>query len=170
MTGRYLALDYGRRRIGLAVSDELGLTSRPLETIDLAAGVGARPGPGWQASPGALSRAAERIVAICRELRPVGVVIGEPRDPGGGAATGAAWIAARSAELRTALDAAGFEDLPILQQDESGSTKAALSTAETPRGGERALRESGRLDAMAAAVILRQFLAEQAEPPEHKER
>jgi putative Holliday junction resolvase len=31
--GRVLAVDYGRKRIGLALSDELGLTARPLETI-----------------------------------------------------------------------------------------------------------------------------------------
>ncbi len=31
--GRVLALDYGKRRIGLAVSDELGLTAQGLETF-----------------------------------------------------------------------------------------------------------------------------------------
>jgi len=32
--GRILALDYGRSRIGLAVSDELGLTAQGLETLE----------------------------------------------------------------------------------------------------------------------------------------
>ena len=32
--GRVLAIDYGRRRIGLAISDELGVTARPLETLE----------------------------------------------------------------------------------------------------------------------------------------
>ena len=32
-TRRILAVDYGRKRIGLALSDELGLTARPLGTI-----------------------------------------------------------------------------------------------------------------------------------------
>jgi len=31
--GRVLALDYGKRRIGLAVSDELGITAQGLETF-----------------------------------------------------------------------------------------------------------------------------------------
>ena len=31
--GRILAMDYGRRRIGLALSDELGLTAQPLTTL-----------------------------------------------------------------------------------------------------------------------------------------
>ena len=32
-TPRILALDYGRKRIGLALSDELGLTSAPLDIL-----------------------------------------------------------------------------------------------------------------------------------------
>jgi putative pre-16S rRNA nuclease len=32
--GRVLAIDYGRRRIGLALSDELGLLAQPLETLE----------------------------------------------------------------------------------------------------------------------------------------
>jgi len=34
--GRILALDVGRRRIGLAVSDELGITAQGLETLERA--------------------------------------------------------------------------------------------------------------------------------------
>lgn len=32
--GRVLAIDYGRRRLGLAVSDELGMLARPLPTLE----------------------------------------------------------------------------------------------------------------------------------------
>lgn len=33
MSGRVLALDFGKRRIGLAVSDELGITAQGLDTL-----------------------------------------------------------------------------------------------------------------------------------------
>lgn len=33
MPGRVLALDFGKRRIGLAISDELGVTAQGLETL-----------------------------------------------------------------------------------------------------------------------------------------
>ena len=33
MSGRVLALDFGKRRIGLAVSDELGITAQGLQTL-----------------------------------------------------------------------------------------------------------------------------------------
>src|SRR5580700_11103654 len=32
-TPRILAIDYGRKRIGLALSDELGITAQPLQTL-----------------------------------------------------------------------------------------------------------------------------------------
>jgi putative Holliday junction resolvase len=32
--GRILAIDYGRKRVGLAVSDELGIVARPLQTLE----------------------------------------------------------------------------------------------------------------------------------------
>src|SRR5579864_437160 len=32
-SGRIMAIDYGRKRLGLALSDELGLTSQPLTTL-----------------------------------------------------------------------------------------------------------------------------------------
>ena len=34
MPSRILALDYGTKRIGVALSDELGWTAQPLETIE----------------------------------------------------------------------------------------------------------------------------------------
>lgn len=34
MPGRILALDYGTKRIGVALSDELGWTAQPLETFE----------------------------------------------------------------------------------------------------------------------------------------
>lgn len=34
ITGRVLALDLGKRRIGLAISDELGITAQGLETLE----------------------------------------------------------------------------------------------------------------------------------------
>ncbi len=34
ITGRILALDLGKKRIGLAISDELGITAQGLETVE----------------------------------------------------------------------------------------------------------------------------------------
>ena len=34
LTGRILALDFGKRRIGLAVSDAMGMTAQGLQTLE----------------------------------------------------------------------------------------------------------------------------------------
>lgn len=165
--GPWLGVDYGRRRIGVALSDPLGISARPLETLDLAAGVGGRPGPAWRASPGALKRAAERLAALCRDQGAVGVVVGEPRDLDGAAGPAAAWIADRLDELRAALAGAGLGALVIVRVDERGSTvgaQAALGGGRGRKGTADLIRQrrSGQLDAAAAAVILQQFLSEGA--------
>ncbi|MBI4876246.1 MAG: Holliday junction resolvase RuvX [Acidobacteria bacterium] len=56
MSGRILALDLGKRRIGLAISDELGITAQGLETLQRV---------NLRQDLGALARlAAEREVAL----------------------------------------------------------------------------------------------------------
>lgn len=161
---RWIGIDYGRRRIGVAVSDPLGISARPLETLDLAAGVGGRPGPAWRASPGALRRAAERLAQLCQEHEAQGLVVGEPRDLGGAPAASAAWIAERVAELRAALAAVGLGGMAVLRIDERGSTVGAQASLGPSgrRGTAERIRQrrSGLLDAAAAAVILQQFLSE----------
>ena len=49
---RFLGLDIGSRRIGVAVSDELGLTAQPVMTLSAAAVV-ARICARWRGSAGA---------------------------------------------------------------------------------------------------------------------
>jgi putative Holliday junction resolvase len=131
--GRILAIDYGTRRLGLAVSDELWLTAAPLATLtrknrrdDL-----------------------KRLRQIVRKHQITRVVLGLPLHLDGSAgelASQAAQFARRMAkELK----------LPVILSDERlSSWEAGLAVAES-RGPGR----SGRaMDAVAAAVILRDYL------------
>ena len=62
---RYLGLDVGNRRIGVAVSDELGLTAQPVLTLE-------RSGSGH-------SRDDLRSLArLARRFSVVGIVVGNP--------------------------------------------------------------------------------------------
>ena len=66
-TPRYLGLDIGNRRIGVAVSDELGLTAQPVLTLERR-----RPAP-------SISREDLRSIArLCRRFGVVGIVVGNP--------------------------------------------------------------------------------------------
>jgi len=57
---RYLGLDVGGRRVGVAVSDELGLIASPLESLDLS------------------KRGIERLLALVEQYNPQAIVIGLP--------------------------------------------------------------------------------------------
>jgi putative Holliday junction resolvase len=135
MEGRIMAIDYGERRIGLAVSD-------PTRTIASPAGfilrrAGKRPPVG-------------EIINRATELEVTEFVLGLPLDGNGDETP-------RSAEVR-ALGKTLHErtNLPIRYVDERFTTSAALRTIRTLEGSTR--DRKGDVDAMAAAVLLQHAL------------
>src|SRR6188508_747036 len=79
---RILGIDLGQARIGVAVSDELGMLAHPLETIN------------------ATGDAARRIAEIAREKNAESVVVGLPRHMNGAVGTSANEALAFAAKLR----------------------------------------------------------------------
>jgi putative pre-16S rRNA nuclease len=131
---RVLAVDPGTRRVGLAVSDELGITANPL--------------PSLNAQPS--STLPERIAAVAREREAERVVIGLPRRMDG--SEGPEAVAARqlAGAVRRALR------LPVSLHDER-LTSAAAERALLAGGVSRARRRE-LSDQVAAALILRSYL------------
>ena len=133
--GRYLAVDWGERRIGLAVSDPTGTIASPAGHIVRRAGK--RP------PIAELIRRAESVEAR-------GFVLGLPLDE-------SAAETDRSREVRTV--AAALESrtgLPVLLVDERYTTAIALRTVRE-LGGETHGRQ-GDVDALAATVLLQHAL------------
>ena len=84
---RFLGLDIGNRRIGVAVSDELGLTAQPVLTLE-------------RRSSRAPSRDDLRSLArLCRRFGVVGIVVGNPVHLSGETSPQAAKTQAFAAEL-----------------------------------------------------------------------
>ena len=136
--GAILAIDYGRRRLGLAVSDELGITVRPLAV--------------WTRTN--RRRDLARLRELCR-LRGAGrILVGWPLRLDGTAGEMAA-EAARFAELvRKNLG------LPVELADERLSSWEAGQIASDDETCGTAARRRGKIkDDLAAAVILRDYLA-----------
>jgi putative pre-16S rRNA nuclease len=136
--GRVLAIDYGRKRLGLAVSDELRLIARPLAT--------------WNRS----NRRQEfaRLRTLCREQGIVHVVIGWPLRLSGESG-GMAWEAAQFAQrIRKTLG------IPVELVDERlSSWEAEQMLAQNHAGQPRSRhRKQHKLDQAAAAVILCDYL------------
>jgi putative holliday junction resolvase len=136
---RALGIDYGRKRIGLALSDPTGLLARPWKTIAAA---------GLDRQVAELSREIESL-----QREPDGlstVVIGLPRRLSGEANQQTALVQLLVDRL------AGLSPVPIAVQDERLSSHEAeqlLSRREKDWRKRKPL-----LDAAAAAVILQDYL------------
>ncbi len=136
---RLLALDVGERRIGVAVSDESGSVATPLTVIRRA------------------SKAEDfgRIAALVREQAARGLVVGHPLDDDGSAGPQARRVERYAVALAEALRAEGL-DLPLTFWDESLSTQRAQEAMIAT--GRKARDRRARIDAVAAAVILQDYL------------
>jgi putative Holliday junction resolvase len=135
---RYLGLDVGNRRIGVAVSDELGLTAQPVLTLER------------RRSPREDLRSLARL---CRRFGVVGIVVGNPLKLTGEVSTQAAKIQKFAAELGT------LTGLPIHLWDERLTTHEAH---EILYEAGHARQEHRRVvDQVAATLILRSFLERQ---------
>jgi putative pre-16S rRNA nuclease len=135
---RVLAIDYGRKRLGLAVSDPLGLTARPLAT--------------WSRSNRRHDLA--RLRGLCREQEIGRIVVGWPVQLGGASGEMASEAARFAERIRKDLG------IPVELVDERlSSWEAEQALAETATGKARSRnRKQRRLDEVAAAVILRDYL------------
>jgi putative Holliday junction resolvase len=122
-------------RFGLAVSDETQLIASPLVTLTR------RPGKRFP-MPALLDQIQATI--------PVGLVVGLPLEPSG--LEGESAAAAR--ELATRIGQR--TGLPVELVDERMSTARALGAIAEQGGSTRGRK--GDVDALAAAVILQQFL------------
>lgn len=147
---KLMGLDLGDRRIGVAVSDAMGFIATPLEVIDRT------------------SKAQDfrRIASLIREQQATGLVVGHPLSADGSAGQQARRIERYVAALAEALQVDGL-DLPIIFWDERLSTQRAEEAMLLP--GRPTRQRSGRIDAVAAAIILQDYLDDQqppAAPPE----
>ena len=131
---RWLALDVGSRRVGVAVCDAEELVTTALPALVFA-------GP---------ERVAERVAELVREREADGVVVGVPRTRSG-QGRGERRAAAVVAALR------GCVTVPVEVADESGTTAAAeelLAETGVPRRRWRSL-----VDSVAARIILEGYLS-----------
>jgi putative Holliday junction resolvase len=141
---RYLALDWGERRIGLAISDPSGTIASPAGHI--------------------LRRAGKRppiaeVIRRAEALEAQGFVAGLPLDEAGGETD-------RSREVRTVGAALETRTgLPVILVDERYTTAIALR-AVRELGGKTKDR-AGDVDSLAATVLLQHALrlAEQGNIP-----
>lgn len=134
---RIACFDYGLKRIGFAVSDELHITVRPVKVFD--------------------ATDDDLLDLINEEIKRQNVgliVVGQPVDYNGG-----------SSEVLEAID--NFRDklivsteLEVVLFDENYSSKEAMRVMLASGKKKKDRRKKGNLDMTAAAVILKNFIRE----------
>lgn len=143
-----LGIDYGARRVGLAVSDATGLLARPLATLDRS------QMPGDAALVDAVLRT---MTDVAGEDEPVGaIVVGLPLRLDGSASDQTPRVQAFVARLSARTS------LPVVLQDERLTSHEAESRLAVTEKDWR--RRKQMLDAASAAVILQDYLDAQRPP------
>ena len=144
-TGVILAIDYGKKRLGLALSDEFGVTSRPYAT--------------WTRTN--RRRDLARLRELVRQQKVRCIVVGLPLHLDGTASEMSEEARSFAARVEKALG------LPVELMDERLSSWEAYETISNVGSNKRTHRGTPRradarqktpLDEIAAAIILRDYL------------
>ena len=136
-------MDLGEAYSGVAISDPGGTLARPLEVMPS-------------------GRLEDRLRELFTEEAVAEVVIGVPKTLGGEVGFQAKWVLAKLDTLKSA-----FPTMRFVEWDERFTTRVARSSPGVPRtgshkgggAGRRKGKETGgRVDHLAAAVMLQEYL------------
>ena len=135
--GRVLALDVGKKRIGLAVSDELGITAQGIDTLERTR----------------IREDLENLKQIAARWQVETLLVGKPLHMSGGESRQSEYTREFAERLRRHLH------LPLIFWDER------LTSAEAERslreGGASLEQRKKAVDRMAAVLLLESYLANQ---------
>ena len=131
---RVLAVDFGEKRIGLAVSDPLGFSAQGLETIQ------------HQNK----RQTFQKLAGVCREFRVDEIVIGLPVNMNGTHGPKAKEVLEWMSEMGTVLN------LPVKAWDERLTSRAAGRVMIEAGLSRRKQKEKS--DRLAAVLILQSYL------------
>lgn len=131
---KYLSLDVGEKRVGVAVSDEAGIVVRPLLMLELRADL------------------IHRLGEVVHKEKPEMIIVGIPRHQNGEEGEEAAKIREFAKGLHHEYN------IEVDFIDESATTIEAEKRLHEAKKSEKEIKEL--VDAEAAAVILESYLRE----------
>ncbi len=131
---RVLALDHGTVRVGVAVSDELGMIARPLEFI---------PAEPWEAF-------LARFNQLLAELKVEQIIVGLPRNMDGSIGPAAEKVREFMTKLRETVT------VPMRTWDERLTSVQAHRMLR--QAGHNAKEQRGKVDQASAAILLQSYL------------
>ena len=132
---RIIAIDYGTKRTGLAVTDPLGIIASPLETVS--------------------TKELERYLATYFVREDVStIVVGHPRQMNGQPSETMRYIEPLMGRLRHS-----YPDKRVVAYDERFTSVLAQRTIRESGIGKMARRDKSLVDKVSAAIILQDFMA-----------
>ncbi len=132
--GRLMAIDYGRRRCGIAVTDPLQIVATGLCTM-------------------ATSELTAYVKAYCKREPVDAIVVGEPRDMHGEPSDSTRYINPGLGALRKAVPT-----VPIVRYDERFTSVLAHRAMIDGGLPKMARRNKALVDEMSATIILNDYL------------
>lgn len=134
MLAKIIALDIGEKRIGVAVSDGLGMLAHPLQTII------------WKG----YHRFITELKSIIAEQEAVTLVVGMPFTLKGTSSKKTEEIQELAARIRSDLK------IDVVEEDERLTTKMAENALHAV--GKKPSRQRDKIDQIAAVYILQSYL------------
>ena len=131
---RIIAIDYGTKRTGLAVTDPLGIIASPLETVD--------------------TKQLERYLADYFAREEVStIVVGHPLQMSGAPSETMRYIEPLMGRLRHA-----YPDKQVVGYDERFTSVLAQRTIRESGIGKMARRDKALVDRISATIILQSYM------------
>jgi putative Holliday junction resolvase len=134
MKGRLLALDLGRKRVGVAVSDPLGITAQPLPPLKISG----------------LKSLMLQLAILAKHHQVSGLVLGNPCRLDGSPGPMAEFVAQAKSRIESELG------LPVHLFDERFTSKMAQQVIHL--SGRRLKDNKTALDSISASIILSDYL------------
>jgi len=132
--GRILAIDYGQKRVGLAVTDELKIIATALGTIP-----------------------AKEVMAFLKDYTSGNVVecfvVGDPRQMNNMASESAKYIEPFIRRLK-----AEFPEIPVERMDERFTSMIAVQAIRESGARRKERRNKSLVDTVSAVLILQSFM------------
>jgi putative Holliday junction resolvase len=132
--GRILAIDYGQKRVGLAVTDELKIISTALAAVP-----------------------SKEVMAFLKDYTSQNevecFVVGDPRQMNNTASESARFIEPFVRRLRSE-----FKDIPVERMDERFTSVIAAQTIRDSVSKKKERRKKSLVDTVSAVLILQSFM------------
>lgn len=132
--GRILAIDYGQKRVGFAVSDELRICATPLDTIHV-------------------SKAFEFLISYLSKEKVDIIVIGEPKKMDFTASDSSRFIEPFVNRLRKEI-----KEIDIVRMDERFTSKMAFQSMINAGLKKKDRQNKALIDKISATLILQSYM------------